>query len=153
MQDPEFAQQFNARWLVDTYGAPAIRFFLLRGHYRRPIDFEPGNVQGARTGLVRMLDKLGPLADEPGEHALSEILERPLPDDLAQHRERFCAAMDDDFGTGAALAELFAIQNVAAKLEGGEQDAALLLLRDLGRLLGLFQPGDRERLVMVSDFN
>ena len=55
-----FSQQFQAEWLLDTHGAPAIRFFLLRGHYRRPIDFEPTNLAAARRGLVRLLKQLDP---------------------------------------------------------------------------------------------
>ncbi len=59
MQDPEFAGQFKARKLIDTYGAPVVRFFLVRGPYRRPIDFEPKNLHDARKGLTRVLNQLG----------------------------------------------------------------------------------------------
>jgi cysteinyl-tRNA synthetase len=146
MQDPDFARQFQARWLLDHHGAPALRFFLLRGHYRRPIDFEPQNLEAARTGLIRLVRQLGALADEAGETGLDAILAAPLPAAVAVHRERFCAAMDEDFGTGEAIAELFSIAHAAGRLEGAERDAALRLLRDLGRLLGLFQVGDLARL-------
>ncbi len=148
MKDPEFSKQFNARYLVDTYGAPAVRLFLLRGHYRRPIDFEPTNVAAAKTGLVRLLERLGPLAEEASSPPLTEILGRALPDDLATARDRFAAAMDDDFNTGEAIAQLFVLQNAAAKAgaDAVRSDLAWTLLRDLGRLLGLFRPGDLEQL-------
>ncbi|MBK8974316.1 MAG: cysteine--tRNA ligase [Planctomycetes bacterium] len=143
MKDPEFARQFNARWLVDTFGAPAVRFFLLRGHYRRPIDFDPSNVEAARTGLVRLLERLGPMIEAPEDAAGAAVLDRALSSaELERHRERFCAAMDDDFNTGAAVAELFSIQAVAQGLTGAPRETALRLLRDLGRILGLFRPGD-----------
>ena len=146
MKDPEFAQQFQGRWLIDHHGAPALRFFLLRGHYRRPIDFEPNNLEAARTGLVRLLRQLGPIADEDSIADLEAIFARELPPAAAAHRERFCAAMDDDFNTGEAIAEVFAMGSLAGSLAGEERQAVMRTLRDLGRLLGLFRPGDLGRL-------
>ncbi len=146
MKDEAFSRQFQARWLLDTYGAPALRFFLLRGHYRRPIDFEPNNLDAARTGLIRLHRQLGALLDEPGEPDPVELFTRELAEPLAAHRARFAEAMDDDFGTGEAIAEVFSIAQAARSLEGTARDSALRLARDLGRLLGLFEPGDAERL-------
>ncbi|QDU67778.1 cysteine--tRNA ligase [Engelhardtia mirabilis] len=145
MAEPEFARQFNATWLRETYGAPTLRFFLLRGHYRRPIDFEPTSVEGARTGLQRLLADLGPLLDEPVAAAdLDELIGRDAPASVAAHRDAFVRAMDNDFGTGEAVGALFSIAKEARALGGDEALAAKRLLRDLGRLLGLFQPGDLE---------
>jgi cysteinyl-tRNA synthetase len=146
MKDPAFSRQFQASWLLATHGAPALRFFLLRGHYRRPIDFEPGNLEAARTGLVRLLRQLGSIGDEERVTTLPEILAQDLHAELASHRARFCAAMDDDFNSGEAIAELFAIAHDANVAQGEARAQALRLLRDLGRLLGLFQPGDLARL-------
>jgi cysteinyl-tRNA synthetase len=142
MADPAFRQQFQARHLVDTYGGAAIRFFLLQGHYRRPFDFEPANIEAARTALARLHKQLGPLLEEPDNPDLGSILARPLDGELRSRRDAFCAAMDEDFNTGKALGHLFAIATAARKLASEAQEQGLRLLRDLGRLLGLFQPGD-----------
>ena len=151
MQDAAFRQQFQARWLLETYGAPALRFFLVRSPYRRPVDFEPSNLEGARTGLVRLLRALGPLAEEPDVTPLPDVLARELPESLAARRDRFVAAMDDDFNTGEAIAELFSLASDARSAPSpAEAEAALRLARDLGRQLGLFQPGDSERLAAVG---
>ena len=151
MQDAAFRQQFQARWLLETYGAPALRFFLVRSPYRRPVDFEPSNLEGARTGLVRLLRALGPLAEEPDVTTLTDVLGRELPEGLAARRDRFVAAMDDDFNTGEAIAELFSLASDARSAPSpAEAEAALRLARDLGRQLGLFQPGDSERLAAVG---
>lgn len=144
--DPEFSQQFMVRWLIDTYGAPTLRFFLQRGHYRRPVDFAPENVEGARTGLLRLIDKLGELAEEPSAASLDDVLAREVPAGIAALRQRFVDAMDDDFGTGEALAALFSMQKEAAHAEVAERETILRTMRDLGRLLGHFQPGDRARV-------
>ena len=145
MADPTFSRQFQARWLLDTYGAPTMRLFLTRSSYRRPIDFEAKNIEGARTGLSRLHRQFGALLDEPGEPRLEEILARDLHADLAAARERFCAAMDDDFGTSDAVGELFSVA-AWAKDHEADSDSALRLARDLGRLLGLFLPGDAQRM-------
>ena len=150
MQDAAFRQQFQARWLLDTYGAPALRFFLLRSAYRRPVDFEPSTLEAARTGLIRMAKGLGSLAEEPGKVTLEEIQEMNLDATNAAHRKGFIAAMDDDFSSGEALAELFSLAQEARTLEPEAKQITLTLVRDLGRLLGLFRPGDLELLLAAG---
>ncbi|MEZ5965245.1 MAG: cysteine--tRNA ligase [Planctomycetota bacterium] len=144
MQDPAFAQQFQAKWLMDTYGAPTLRFFLLRGHYRRPIDFEPQNLDAARKGLLRMAEVIGDELSRPS--GVDDVLTRPLPGAAQAARDAFAAAMDADFNTGEAIAALFTLAAHARKAEGGERLACALALRDLGRLLGLFMPSDHAQL-------
>lgn len=136
MQDPTFSRQFQAAWLLDTYSAPVIRFFLLRGHYRRPIDFEPKNLASTRTALQRLWRQYGEVFSQEIATDPREVLTRELPSELAAVRDRFCAAMDDDFNTGEAMAQLFTL---AKKARSTEQEA---LLRDLGRVLGLFRAED-----------
>jgi cysteinyl-tRNA synthetase len=146
MQDPEFAGQFKARKLVDTYSAAVLRFFLVRGPYRRPVDFEPKNLEDARKGLGRILGQLGDLAEQPRTPDLDQILARDLPQQLSALREKFCSSMDDDFGTGDAVAQLFTLARFAREGEADLAQQALALLRDLGRTIGLFLPGDAAQL-------
>ncbi|MHC5068456.1 MAG: cysteine--tRNA ligase [Planctomycetota bacterium] len=148
MQDAAFSLQFQAKWLLEHYGPATIRFFLLQGHYRRPFDFEPTNIDNARTALKRLFKQFGPLLSEHDSANLDDILARDLAPALTAKRDAFCAAMDDDFHTGKAISELFGLAGYARKpgLSDDERDSALRLIRDLGRLLGLFQPGDEARL-------
>ncbi|TVR15140.1 MAG: cysteine--tRNA ligase [Planctomycetota bacterium] len=138
--DPAFADQFKAQHLLDTYGPATVRFFFLQGHYRRPFDFAPQHLRAAGAALDRLLRQLGSLLDEPGNRSLDALMAVEVDAEVAQRREAFCRAMDDDFNTGAALGHLFAMAALAKKANDG--DTILCLLRDLGRLLGLFQPGD-----------
>ena len=142
MKDQAFRKQFQADHLLDTYGATTVRFLLLQGHYRRPNDFAPTALTAARTALGRMHQQLGGLLAQPGEPQLDEVLARTLPAAAAKHREAFVAAMDDDFNTGQAIAQLFTLLTEARKAAGAEATAILTLVRDLGRFIGLFQPGD-----------
>jgi cysteinyl-tRNA synthetase len=137
MQDPAFRMQFQAKAVIAAHGPAVVRFLLLNGHYRRPVDFAPDNIGALRTALGRLLSAVGPvLADPLRPASVAELLSRPLAPALAARRDAFVAAMDDDFNTGAAIAELFGLAGQTADTE------ARLLLRDLGRLIGLFQPGD-----------
>ncbi len=142
MKDPAFRLQFQAAHLLDTYGAATVRFLLLQGHYRRPNDFAPTSLTAARTALGRMHQQLGGLLAQPGEPHLDEVLVRAVPARAIKHREAFVAAMDDDFNTGQAIAQLFTLLGEARKESAAEATAILTLVRDLGRFLGLFQPGD-----------
>jgi cysteinyl-tRNA synthetase len=142
MKDPAFAKQFKADHLLDTYGAATVRFLLMQGHYRRPNDFAPAALSAARTALGKLHRQLGALLDEPGAASLEELLTRPLPETAAGLRHDVVAAMDDDFNTGAAIAALFGLVAEARRAQGAEATVLLRLVRDLGRLIGLFQPGD-----------
>ncbi|MEX1025692.1 MAG: cysteine--tRNA ligase [Planctomycetota bacterium] len=146
MADETFARQFQARWLVDTYGAPTLRLFLTRSSYRRPIDFEAKNLEGARTGLLRLHRQFGALLDEAGDPDLEAILARPVSAEIAALRQRFVEHMDDDFGTSEAVGALFSLASHAKETAGDEADAALCMARDLGRILGLFLAGDSARM-------
>ena len=140
--DPAFARQFQALHLISTYGGAVIRFLFLQGHYRRPVDFAPQHIEAARTALQRLHAQLGGLLDEPAGATLDEILARPADAEAAARREAFVAAMDDDFNTGVAVAQLFALAAHARKADEAVRPTVLRLLRDLGRLIGLLLPGD-----------
>ncbi|HEX3135503.1 MAG TPA: cysteine--tRNA ligase, partial [Planctomycetota bacterium] len=142
MKDPAFAKQFKADFLLDTYGAATVRFLLMQGHYRRPNDFAPAALSAARTALGKLHRQLGVLLDEVGHASLEEILARPLSEVAARLRHDVVAAMDDDFNTGAAIAALFGLMGEAKRATGQEATVLLCLVRDLGQLIGLFQPGD-----------
>jgi cysteinyl-tRNA synthetase len=141
MADPAFAQQFKAGWLLDTFGPSTLRFFLLQGHYRRPFDFAPANLAAAQTALGKLHKQLGELMDEAVPAELqpdTSGLDQPFTVLMG----KFAEAMDDDFNTGAGIGHLFALAGKARKAAPEQRPAALRLLRDCGRLLGLFQPGD-----------
>jgi cysteinyl-tRNA synthetase len=146
MRDPAFAIRFKALHLVDSHGPATIRFLMLLGHYRRPTEFGEKAIEDARAALGRLHRQLGALLEEPvragGPAELARIEAVALPAALALQRQGFIAQMDDDFNSGAAIAHLFTMQGLIRALPAGEQAAALAVLRDLGRAIGLFQPGD-----------
>jgi cysteinyl-tRNA synthetase len=142
MRDAAFRLQFQAKAVLEAHGPATIRFLLLNGHYRRPVDFAPSAIGAVKTALGRLHKAIGPALEEPGQPTLAAVTAVALPEAAARHRERFIAAMDDDFNTGSAISELFGLAGLAAKASGAEQGVLRLMLRDLGRFIGLFQPGD-----------
>jgi len=98
-----------------------LRFALIRGHYRGPLNFTWGILEEAKSALEK-LDDLAARVREAlaGRPAVAD------PDQggeaVARARTRFDAGMDDDLNVPQALAALFELR--AAVLEGGLGSAA-----------------------------
>ena len=115
---------FTIREILKKYDAEVVRFFILRAHYRSPLNYSDAHLDDARSALSRLYTALKnvPL---PGAE----------PDWNHPAAIRFRAAMDDDFNTAEALAVLF---DLAGEANRGDATAAQIL-RNLGGVLGLLQ--------------
>ena len=126
------------RDLLRSYPGDAIRHYLVSHHYRGELDFDERDleislVQAARLRQAcRLAEELEPLAAARADPAA-------LLAPVAEHRERFLAAMDDDLRTPAALPELHALAGLALETEDPRLGAqAGWMVRELGaRILGL----------------
>jgi cysteinyl-tRNA synthetase len=116
---------FTVREVLARYDAEVVRFFILRAHYRSPLNYSDQHLDDARAALARLYTALKNAA--PASVAI---------DWNEPHAERFKAAMDDDFNTPEAVAVLFELANEANRLRS-ERHAGLL--RALGGVLGLLQ--------------
>ncbi len=117
---------FTIADVLKSFDGEAVRFFMLRTHYRSPFNFSDSVLDEARTALRRLymaLEAAGPLPD-------TAVVDWAEPRAAA-----FKAAMDDDFNTPGALAVLFELAAGANK--GQAADAALL--KALGATLGVLQ--------------
>ncbi|MEM9186081.1 MAG: cysteine--tRNA ligase [Planctomycetota bacterium] len=146
--------------LIAKQGGERIRFFLLRTHYRSTVLFSEPAIEEAGVGLdgfYRLFKQYTRVTgadfyDLPAE--ASRDADVPgLPEEARVARSKFLAAMDDDFNTGGAIAELFELQKIANRqcqendLEAaGTEDtsavaaftATMTLLRQLAAILGIF---------------
>ncbi|MEW6414109.1 MAG: cysteine--tRNA ligase [Pseudomonadota bacterium] len=115
---------FTIREVLEKYDAEVVRFFILRAHYRSPLNYSDAHLDDARGALTRLYTALKhvPVGDA-------------APDWNTPAAQRFRAAMDDDFNTPEALAVLF---ELAADANRGDA-AAARQLRQLGGVLGLLQ--------------
>lgn len=114
---------FTIREVLKKYDAEVVRFFILRAHYRSPLNYSDVHLDDARQSLTRLYTAL------KGQSGTATV------DWNEAHAQRFKAALDDDFGTPEAMAVLF---DLATLINRGE--AALAgQLRALGSVLGLLQ--------------
>ncbi|MCS4508790.1 cysteine--tRNA ligase [Xylophilus ampelinus] len=121
---------FTIREVLAKYDAETVRYFILRAHYRSPLNYSDAHLDDARTGLKRLytaLDRVMP--------------ETPSAIDWTEpHAARFKAAMDEDFGTPEAMAALF---DLASEVNRTRSPALAGLLVALGGTLGLLQDAPR----------
>ncbi|MDR2787690.1 MAG: cysteine--tRNA ligase [Candidatus Accumulibacter sp.] len=123
---------FTVREVLKKYDPEVVRFFILRAHYRSPLNYSDRHLDDARGALSRLYVALE--AAEAGE----------LPVDWNEaHARRFRDAMDDDFNTPEACAALF---ELAAEVNRRRSPELAGQLRALGGVLGLLGRGAREFL-------
>jgi cysteinyl-tRNA synthetase len=115
---------FTIRDILKSFDPEVVRFFLVRAHYRSPLNYSDAHLNDAKAGLARLYT------------ALRDISSKEIAVDWSEpHAQRFKAAMDDDFNTSEAVAELHELANLAF---GGDAKAAAQL-KALGATLGLLQ--------------
>ena len=95
---------FTVRELSEVYGYEPIRYFLLTGQYRGPLNYTAELIGACKASLERLYTCRNNL-DFAIENAHGD--DKTLVEKAAAAREKFCAAMDDDLNTPDALAALF----------------------------------------------
>ncbi len=119
---------FTVRDILQRYQPEEVRYFILGSHYRSPLNYDDGQLDGARAALTRLYTALRGLPADA----------EPFGGDA--YRERFDAAMNDDFNTPEALAVLFDLAREVNRLRADDADTAAGMaaqLRHLGAALGL----------------
>ncbi|MBS0608219.1 MAG: cysteine--tRNA ligase [Proteobacteria bacterium] len=116
---------FTIRDVLKEYDAETVRFFVVRSHYRSPLNYSDVHLDDARAALKRLYTALSLVA--PAQVAI---------DWAEPHAARFKAAMDEDFGTPEAVAVLF---DLAGEVNRGKSPQLAGLLKVLGGQLGLLQ--------------
>jgi cysteinyl-tRNA synthetase len=119
---------FTVREVLKKFDAEVVRFFILRAHYRSPLNYSDAHLEDAKSALGRLYT------------ALKSCGEKVAVDWREAHAVRFKAAMDDDFNTPEALAALF---ELAGRVNAGEKRLAGQL-RALGGVLGVLQRSSEE---------
>ncbi|MFC2506001.1 MAG: cysteine--tRNA ligase [Kingella sp. (in: b-proteobacteria)] len=117
---------FTIRDVLKKYQPEVVRFFILRAHYRSPLNYSDAHLDDAKNSLMRLYNTLNLV--KPAAFELSEYSNH--------YTEKFFAAMDDDFGTAEAMSVLFELANEVNK----NRDVQLSgCLKALGGVLGLLQ--------------
>ncbi|MFZ5915844.1 MAG: cysteine--tRNA ligase [Chloroflexota bacterium] len=126
--------------VLAQYGPLVLRFFILSSHYRSPIDFSQTALEAASKGLERLLGSVRAVRAQL-QAAHDGAPDVAVADHLREHRERFLAAMDDDFNAPKAIGVLFDLaREVNRRLNDTEAAplgrASLEAIDDLYRELG-----------------
>ena len=120
---------FTVREVLATFPAEVVRYFILASHYRSPLDYSDENLLAAKYALDGYYIALRGLD-------FSEVVEGD------EFEARFNNAMEDDFSTPKAFAELSALATEINRAKTSDPAKAARLgamLRQLGAILGLFQ--------------
>jgi cysteinyl-tRNA synthetase len=116
---------FTIREVLKEYDAEVVRFFILRAHYRSPLNYSDAHLDDARVALTRLYTALKGVAPE----SVNIDWHEPL---AAKFRE----AMDDDFNTAEAIASLFELAN---EVNRTRSPRAAGQLKALAGVLGLLE--------------
>ena len=116
---------FTIREVLKKYKAEEVRFFILRAHYRSPLNYSDKHLDDAKASLKRLYIALR------GHEVTTHKIDWKNP-----QAARFKAAMDDDFNTSEAIAVLFHLANDVNKTKSGETAS---LLKNLGAIIGLLE--------------
>ena len=120
---------FTIREVLKKYDAEVVRFFILRAHYRSPLNYSDAHLDDAKGALTRLYTALKSWPVRPGLGGERVNWNEP-------YAQRFKDAMDDDFNTPEAVAVLFDLANEVNRSQSPEAAAQL---KALGTVLGLLQ--------------
>ena len=124
---------FTVREILKHYQAEVVRFFILRAHYRSPLNYSDQHLKDTKLALDRLYI------------ALKEVKAADI-DTINWnnvHAQKFKNAMNDDFNTPEAIAVLFELASDINKT-GSKESASLL--KNLGSILGLLQQNPQDYL-------
>ncbi len=129
----------KSEWPEEVTGE-ILRFFLLSTHYHGPLDFSDQALKEAKQALNGFYDLFKRLEEWESQGSVNTAAAKAIE----RCRQRFRAAMDDDFNTPAAIAELQMFRGEINKLlDRGLSSEARKEVREefqaLGGILGLFQ--------------
>lgn len=105
---------FTLREIVEHIPYDVVRFFILSGHYRSPINFSRELMEAAGAGLDRIKNAYKSLVfmESKAQGTMTEE-EKKLNEDADKFRVEFEKAMEDDFNTADAVTAIFEISKFA----------------------------------------
>lgn len=141
---------FTVRDILKQYNGEVIRFFLLSGHYRNPINFSEALMEQAKNGLARMQNSKSNLLHliNTGSQKMTQS-ETKTFEEFDKYRQEFIKAMDDDLNTADAITAIFElITCINSGVKDGSSkefaEKSLETLTELTKVLGLLQEAKSE---------
>ncbi len=119
--------------VLKAYPAEVVRYFLLSTHYRSDVSYSEENLNLAKAGLTRLYNALRGITPTAG--AKSGLVKT--------YRDKFHAAMQEDFNMPEVLAVLF---DIAREINISKSPELAGLLIELSAILGILQNSPEEFL-------
>ena len=120
---------FLIRDVLKSFDPEVLRFFMLRAHYRSPINYSDAQLEESRSGLARLYTALA---------QVTNVGSAPV-DSRNPWAKRFADAMNDDFNTPEAIAVLFDLASEVNRAQGVEKQTLASTLKGLGTALNFLQ--------------
>jgi cysteinyl-tRNA synthetase len=125
---------FTIRDVLKKYDAEVVRFFILRSHYRSPLNYSDAHLDDAKVALTRLYTALAGI----------ELGSEPVAVDWNEAQAvRFREAMDDDFNTPIAVSVLF---DLATELNKSKSVAQARQLKALAGVIGILERAPQQFL-------
>ena len=149
---------FTIREVLKKYDAEVVRFFILRAHYRSPLNYSDAHLDDAKSALTRLYTAMKLLNCAEMEQSIEDKVRKKIKyletkhkgtiaskhvDWNEPHAQRFKTAMDDDLNTPEAMAVLFELAN---EVNRSQSVADATQLKTLAGVLGLLQRDPQEFL-------
>ena len=137
---------FTIRSILELYDGEVVRFFILKAHYRSPLNYSDQHLDDARQGLTRLYLTIRDIAKSTNSGI----------DWNNSYAKKFKAALDDDFNSAEALSVLFDLSN---EINKKNSDTLKVLLINLANILGLLYQNPenflqgKDGLISDSDIN
>ncbi len=133
---------FTVREIGEKFDLQVLRFFMLSAHYRSPLNFSEEIMQSSKNALERIVTAAEALREAAAKADGDPAADADRIAQLAEFREKFETAMDDDLNTSDALAAVFELvkfanTNVTAASSKEFAEKTLALLCELCDVLGL----------------
>ena len=144
---------FTIRDIVKSYPYNVIRFFILLGHYRMPINFSDQLLESAKTSLERIstcVNNVDFLLGNGGVKPAPAEGDDKFLASVEAAAESFVAHMDDDLNTADAITDIFNLVKVtntgatADDVSGEALKVAADKIRELTGVLGIELFGTEE---------
>ena len=144
----------TVRDLLQHYDGEVLRFLILSGQYRGPIDFNSEILEQSKNAMTRLRNAKSNLKHliETGSGNMTEAEKEKLAG-YDKYRQEFIQAMDDDLNTADALAVIFElIREINSNIQGenlenaGYIDYAAALYEELTQVLGLLYNKKEEEI-------
>jgi cysteinyl-tRNA synthetase len=142
----------TAHDLLSEYPKETLRFYLLSGYYRSPLEFNDKIIKQSEAGIYRIAEfyqKLK-LANGPGNNELDTY--------LAEAKQKFIESMDNDFNTPETFASIFdlirksnpsLVSNVISK---NQAENILKLLNEINQILGIIPLEQQKIPAEIQEF-